>query len=257
MKLLTLREWFVPLLALAWLGWAQERAPIGYKDTPRLPDSDWLVHDADRPRPARVEPGQNGGPPSDALVLFDGSGLEHWAAGGGPAAWTLVDGAMEVNGSGSIESRQAFGDVQLHLEWMAPHEPDVTSQAKGNSGVFLMGRYEVQVLDSFANETYADGQAAALYGQFPPDVNACRPDRQWQSYDIVFRAPRFDGERLLEPALVTVIHNGVVVHHARKFLGATAHRAVAQYARHAERLPIVLQDHGNRVRYRNIWVRQL
>jgi len=162
-----------------------------------------------------------------------------------------------VPGAGGIRTRAAFGDVQLHVEWMAPAPPRGAGQDRGNSGVFLMERYEVQVLDSWNNETYADGQAAALYGQYPPLVNASRPPSEWQSYDIVFRAPRFEGERLLEPARVTVFHDGVVVHHAREFLGATRHREVATYEPHAAELPLALQDHGDPVRFRNIWIRRL
>lgn len=231
--------------------------PVGYTDTPHLPGSEWRVHDADRPRPEVVTPGRAGSPPSDAIVLFDGSGLDEWRSGKEVATWDLVDGAMVVNGSGSIESARAFGDCQVHLEWAAPAVVDSSSQGRGNSGVFLMGRYELQILDSYENESYADGQAAAMYGQRPPAVNACRAPGEWQTYDIVFRAPRFEGEELREPARVTLIHNGVVVHHDEAFIGATTHRAVASYAPHAERLPLALQDHGNPVKYRNIWVREL
>ena len=165
---------------------------------------------------------------------------------------------MEVNGSGTIETVELFGDCQLHVEWATPAKPEGKSQGRGNSGVFLMGRYEIQVLDSFENRTYADGQAAAMYGQRPPDVNACRPPGEWQSYDILFRAPRFTGDGQLEsPAVVTVVHNGVLVHHAQPFIGATTHRAVAKYTPHPPEGPIALQDHGNPVRFRNIWVRRL
>jgi hypothetical protein len=235
----------------------QQAGPPGYRDTPNLPGSRWRVHDADRPRPRAVQPGQGSLPPSDAVVLFDGSSLEAWKSADGAAQWRLVDGAMEVNGTGDIETKEAFGDVQLHLEWMTPDEPKAQSQGKGNSGVFLMGRYEVQILDSHANDTYADGQAAALYGQYPPDVNASRPSGEWQSYDICFVAPRFEGDRLLEPARITVMHNGVLVHHARELVGATVHRDVARYVPHPDQLPLRLQDHGNPVRYRNCWLRRL
>ena len=163
---------------------------------------------------------------------------------------------MEVNGSGSMQTKQEFGDCQLHLEWASPGKAESNSQGRGNSGVFLMGRYEVQILDSFENESYADGQAAALYGQFPPLVNASRGPGEWQSYDIVFEAPRFDGEELASPARVTVFHNGIVVHHGQAMIGATTHRAVAQYSPHGPG-PIQLQDHGNPVRFRNVWVRPL
>jgi hypothetical protein len=189
--------------------------------------------------------------------LFNGTDLSQWKCGDKPADWKLTDGAMEVNGSGSLETREQFGDVQLHLEWAAPAKLESSSQGRGNSGVFLMGRYEVQVLDSFENRSYADGQAAAMYGQNPPLVNACRKPGDWQSYDIIFRAPRFDGETLVSPAVLTLLHNGVLVQNAEAFLGATAHRSLPQYSAHPASGPIGLQDHGNPVRYRNIWVRRL
>lgn len=241
-----------------------EKRLTGYTDTPQLPGSSWRVHDAERPRPAIVLPGrpgtpeQVGTPPSDALVLFDGRSLDAWQQAGKarqPAGWELREGAMVVNGTGSIETRMAFGDCQLHLEWRTPAEPRGSSQERGNSGVFLMGRYEVQVLDSYENETYADGQAAALYGQLPPLVNASRPPGEWQSYDIVFRAPRFEEGELVEPARITLLHNGVLVHHDRAFIGATTHRAVASYREHPSTGPIQLQDHGSPVEFRNIWIR--
>ncbi len=229
----------------------------GYDDTPYLPGGTWRVHDKARPRPSVVTPADGANllarPPADATVLFDGTDLSQWK--GGP--WTLVDGALEVNGKGSIETVQHFGDVQLHVEWRSPPTVESESQGRGNSGVFFFGRYEVQVLDSFENPTYADGQAAALYGQQPPLVNACRAPGEWQSYDIVFIAPRFDGDELVSPAVVTVVHNGVLVQHAVELIGGTAHRAVATYAPHGPTGPIMLQDHGNPVRFRNIWVRAL
>jgi hypothetical protein len=226
---------------------------VGYTDTPFLPGGKWRVHDASRPAPPVVTPGADGAPPSDAIVLFDGTSLDAWS--GGP--WDVRDGAMVVNGAGGIETKRTFGDVQLHLEWAAPADVAGESQGRGNSGVFLMGRYEVQILDSFENRTYSDGQAAALYGQHPPLVNACRPPGEWQSYDIVFRAPRFEGEKLVSPARATVLHNGVLVQDAVEFIGATTHRAIAQYSPHAPEGPIGLQDHGNPVRFRNIWARAI
>jgi hypothetical protein len=166
---------------------------------------------------------------------------------------------MEVaRGTGAIETVRGFGDVQLHLEWQSPAIVRGSGQGRGNSGVFLMGRYEIQILDSYQNETYADGQAAALYGQHPPLVNVSRAPGEWQTYEIVFRRPRFaaDGS-LLRPAVVTVLHNGVVVHASQDMTGATAHMRRAVYEAHADRLPISLQDHGDLVRFRNIWVREL
>lgn len=250
------------LAALApTLTWLQhgDAPPTGYTDTPELPGSEWRVHDDARPRPDVVRPGTLRTAPSDATVLFDGSGLGAWQreGGGADARWAVADGAMTVNGTGTIETREHFGDVQLHLEFATPAEVVSSSQGRGNSGVFFLGRYEVQILDSYDNVSYADGQAAAMYGQYPPLVNASRPPGEWQTYDIVFRAPRFDGDELAEPAVVTVFHNGIVVHHAREFIGATGHRAVATYAPHPPEGPIRLQDHGNPVRFRNVWVRRL
>ena len=231
---------------------------VGYTDTPQLPNSPWRVHDAERPRPQVVKPGTAGAAPSDAVVLFDGSDLSAWTGGNSEARWRLADGYMEVNGTGSIQTRQEFGDCQLHVEWASPAEVKGRSQGRGNSGVFLMGRYEVQVLDSYQNKSYADGQAAALYGQQPPAVNASRGPGEWQSYDIVFVAPRFnDDGALISPARVTLFHNGVLVHHDHTLIGATTHQKVARYHKHPPKGPLQLQDHGNPVRFRNIWVREL
>jgi hypothetical protein len=230
---------------------------VGYKDTPLLPGGRWHVHDGDRPPPPVVTAEGCGVAPSDAIVLFDGHDLSAWKSGDKPAAWKVENGYAEVNGSGNIETRAAFGDCQLHIEWAEPEKVEGESQGRGNSGVFLMGAYEVQVLDSFDNRTYADGQCGALYGQEPPLVNVCKKSGEWQSYDILFRAPRFEGQKLIAPALVTVLQNGVVLHHASEFLGATAHRALAKYTPHPAQAPLALQDHGNPVRYRNIWIRKL
>ena len=226
---------------------------------------EWAIHDLNRPVPAIVDPGtastpdQPGRPPSDAVVLFDGKDLSRWRSEkGGPAAWKVEKGYMEVvKGTGPIQTAQPFGDCQLHVEWAAP-PPVGESQERGNSGVFLMGQYEVQILDSYGNRTYADGQAAAIYGQYPPLVNASRPPGEWQVYDIVFEAPRFAADGKLEkPARVTVLHNGVVVHHADEPTGPTAHKARPPYKAHPDKLPISLQDHGNPMRFRNIWIREL
>lgn len=225
---------------------------VTYDDTPFLPGGEYRVH-GERPWPEVVTPGEAGSPPSDAVVLFDGSDLSQWTGG----EWTLRDGYVEVAGGGSLVSRREFGSIQLHIEFQTPAVVQGASQGRGNSGVFLMGRYEIQVLDSFENRTYPDGQCAALYGQYPPDVNSSRPPGHWQSYDVVFRAPRFDGEEMVEPARATVFHNGVLVHANREFLGATTHRNVARYSPHPPAGPISLQDHGNPVRYRNVWVREL
>jgi hypothetical protein len=238
-------------------------AKVGYTDTPMLPGSKWKVHDAERPQPKVIEPpaastqDAPGKPPSDAVVLFNGLDLSAWKGRDGDAKWQVDAGAMMVNGTGDIETKEPFGDCQLHLEWCAPREVKGDSQGRGNSGVYFMGRYEVQVLDSYENVTYADGQAAAIYGQFPPLVNACRKPGEWQTYDIVFVAPRFDGERLVQPARVTVFHNGVLVHHNQELIGAAAHKAVGKYTPHPAAGPLRLQDHGDPVRFRNIWLRRL
>lgn len=239
---------FSLLLGLAYAG-AQQ---VGYTDTPLIPGSKWRVHDATRVPPRVVTPPGHGTAPSDAIVLFDGTSLDEWS--GGP--WEVADGVMTVNGKGAIRTKREFGDCQLHLEWASPAEIKGQSQGRGNSGVFLMGRYEVQVLDSYDNVTYADGQASALYGQTPPLVNACRPPGEWQSYDIIFEAPHFEDGAMTTPAHITVLHNGVVTHHRRALLGSTTHKAVAKYGEHGPG-PIQLQDHGSPVRYRNIWVREL
>ncbi len=237
---------------------------VGYDDTPFLPGSEWRVHDKNRPPAEVVNPGMRDlpvPPPDGAIVLFDGVDLSQWGSeskdGSKDASWAVTDGYAEVNGTGNIETRASFGDCQLHLEFRTPKPPKGDSQGRGNSGVFLMGRYEIQVLDSFENRTYADGQCAAMYGQTPPLYNASLQPGEWQSYDITFRAPKFAEGKLVTPATVTVVHNGVIVHANQAFLGATQHRAVATYSAHEAELPIALQDHGDPVRYRNIWIRRL
>ncbi|HMA42720.1 MAG TPA: DUF1080 domain-containing protein [Gemmatimonadales bacterium] len=223
----------------------------------------WPQHSMDRPQPPVVTPapaGEPGAAPSDAVVLFDGKDLSRWAGDSGQAApWKVENGYVEIApGSGNIHTRQGFGDCQLHVEWMAPAPPHGEGQERGNSGVYLMSRYEVQVLDSYDNTTYPDGQAAAVYGQFPPLVNASRPPGQWQTYDIVFHRPRFDAQgKLLSPARLTVVHNGILVQDDVVLSGPTAHQRRPPYAAHPDSLPLLLQDHGNPVRYRNIWIRPL
>ena len=241
--------------------------PKGYSDTPRLPDSQWRVHDIDRPAPPVVRPPtfstqeRAGEPPSDAVVLFDGRSLDAWTGrNGGVAPWNLVAGdAMEVEPrSGNIQTRESFGSCQLHVEWSAPTEITADSQGRGNSGVFLLGLYEVQVLDGYDNPTYADGLTASIYGQHPPLVNACVPPGAWHAYDIVFESPRYDSGKLVAPAFMTVFHNGVVVQHRQRIQGPTKHRALANYDEpHGPEGPLVLQDHGDRVRFRNIWIRRI
>ena len=241
--------------------------PKGYSDTPRLPDSQWRVHDIDRPAPPVVRPPtfstqeRAGEPPSDAVVLFDGGSLDAWTGrNGGVAPWNLVAGdAMEVEPrSGNIQTRESFGSCQLHVEWSAPTEITADSQGRGNSGVFLLGLYEVQVLDGYDNPTYADGLTASIYGQHPPLVNACVPPGAWHVYDIVFESPRYDDGKLVAPAFMTVFHNGVVVQHCQRIQGPTKHRALTNYDEpHGPEGPLVLQDHGDRVRFRNIWIRRI
>lgn len=227
---------------------------------------DWSQHDWSRPRPPVVDPGtastaeRPGKAPSDAVVLFDGTRVDAWVGmDGSPPKWVVKDGALEcVRGSGYLRTLQAFGDCQLHVEWAAPLPAEGTSQGRGNSGVFLMGQYEVQVLDSYDNVTYADGQAAAAYGQYPPLVNASRPPGQWQTYDILFTRPRFnDRGEVISPARLTVLHNGVLVQHQVELVGPTGWLERAPYRKHPDKLPLSLQDHGNPVRYRNIWIREL
>lgn len=243
-------------LCVVWLTCIGAGAPA---NTP----SGWLIHDMDRPQPPVVTPGPLSlpvPPPSDARVLFDGTDLKQWrSVEGGPAKWIVRDSHMEsVPDSGKLVSADGFGDIQLHVEWAAPSKPAGVGQDRGNSGVFLMGEYEIQILDSFGNKTYPDGQAAAIYGQYPPLVNACLPPGEWQSFDISFRRPRFDHEgTLLSPARIDLLHNGVWVHINRELWGPTSWLQNRVYEAHAERLPLSLQDHGNPIRYRNIWVREL
>jgi hypothetical protein len=229
-------------------------------------DTKWKIHDPNRPLPAVVDPGtsstqdSSGRAPSDAVVLFDGKDLAHWSHKDGSAPkWKVENGYAEVVAkTGYIYTREAFGDCQLHVEFMEPTPPKGESQERGNSGVFLMGLYEIQVLDSYENKTYADGQASAVYGQYPPLVNASRAPGQWQSYDIIFHGPRFakDG-KLLRPARVTVLHNGVLVQDNVQPTGPTEHGERPPYKAHPEKLPLGLQDHGDPVRFRNIWIREL
>jgi hypothetical protein len=236
------------------------KAPTGYDDTPMQPDGKWRIHDGNRPRPKVVTPGGfvSIPPPDDATVLVGGgSDLSKWQmASGAPAAWSMSDGVVHT-GKGFVQTKATFMDVQLHVEFATPSQVSGDSQERGNSGVFLPGGFEIQVLDSFNNLTYADGQAAAMYGQHPPMVNASRGPGEWQSYDITFKAARFNGDTLVTPAIVTVLHNGVLVHHARPFWGGTTHKAIVPYRPAMARGPIRLQDHGNPVRYRNVWVREL
>ena len=243
------------LNVLALMTLASTPAPSGAQQ--------WPVHAMDRPRPPVVDPGPERPPvppPSDAIVLFDGKSLSQWQSqDGSPAKWVVRDGYVEVApGAGPMLTKRGFGDVQLHIEWATPTPPRGEGQERGNSGVFLMSFYEIQVLDSYDNDTYPDGQAAAVYGQTPPLANASRPPGQWQSYNIVFHRPRFasDGS-VRDSARVTVFHNGVLVQDNTIITGRTVHAARARYEPHADELPLLLQDHGNPIRYRDIWIREL
>jgi hypothetical protein len=203
--------------------------------------------------PKVVTPGTNGSPPSDAVVLFDGKGLSEWDN----QNWKVENGEM-VAARGDIRSKKSFGDCQLHIEWSAPVPAKGEGQGRGNSGLFLMNTYEIQILDSYKNETYHDGQAGAIYKQTPPQVNAMRPPGEWNSYDIIWTAPRFnDDGSLKSPAYITAIHNGVLILNHFELKGDTPFTRPPQYKKHADRLPIRLQDHGNPVRFRNIWVREI
>lgn len=238
----------------------------GYTDTPVLPGQKWKVHDSGRPLPYRVTPGAKpGDPPSDAVVLFNGKDLSAWIeqpkrgrGKAGTPSWKVENGYFEVVPKmGDIYTKESFGDVQLHLEWSHPVDIEDAGQDKGNSGIIFQGRYEVQVLESFDNDTYADGQAGAIYGQFPPLVNPTRKPGEWQVYDIVFEAPRFDGAKLVSPPYATVILNGVVLHNRKEFIGQMAHRIHKPFEPHALEQPLLLQNHNSRVRFRNIWIRRL
>lgn len=223
-----------------------------------LPGIEW-------PEPAVVTPGEpTNRPPSDAIVLFDGTDLSAWTDGAG---WRVDDGDLIV-GHEDIRTRQAFGDCQVHLEWMIPSSMPGRGQGRGNSGIYfaphynrqydVWNKYEIQILDSYRNKTYFDGQAGAVYKQSPPMVNAMRPNDQWNTYDILWTRPRFNDDGTLKsPAYVTLIHNGVLLHNHFELIGATCWLAPAAYAKHADKLPIGLQNHGNPVRFRNIWVREL
>lgn len=225
----------------------------------------YIVHNKNAPQPKVITPptestqDKPGTAPSDAIVLFSGGDLSKWESDKGEAAnWKLEDEYMEVvKKTGSIRTKRGFGDCQLHIEWTTPSIVKGSGQKRGNSGVFLMGKYEVQVLDSYDNTTYTDGQAAAIYGQNPPMVNASRPPGQWQSYDIIFHRPIFKGKKLKKPATITVLHNGVLVQDHWVIKGTTLHKRHAFYQPHPDKMPLTLQNHGDPVRYRNIWIREL
>lgn len=225
-------------------------------------DSGWKpeLTEVWEPEPEIVTPGIGTAPPSDAIVLFDGKDLSKWesAKDGGKARWKLEDGAMTaVKDAGDIRTKESFGDCQLHIEWRTPSKVVGESQGRGNSGIFLQSTYEVQVLDSYDNLTYSNGQAASIYKQSMPLVNACRPPGEWQTYDIIYRAPRFKSNGELDyPAYITVIQNGVLVQNHTQIRGHTPYIGLPEYHEHGD-LPLRLQDHNNPVSYRNIWIRRL
>jgi hypothetical protein len=243
-------------------GMIAQQSPVGYDDTPMQPNGKWRIHDGRRPQPRVVNPGPAPAAPlpvpADATVLIGTSDdLSAWQmADGSPATWIIKNGVVST-GKGRIETKAQFTDFQLHVEFATPSEVKGNSQDRGNSGVFLLGKFEIQVLDSYQNRTYPDGQASAMYGQYPPLVNTSRPPGEWQTYDIVFTAPHFKAGTLDKPATVTVLHNGVVVHHATAFWGPTTHKQILPYTTDCAAGPIALQDHGNPVRYRNVWIRPL
>ncbi|AWB65670.1 DUF1080 domain-containing protein [Saccharobesus litoralis] len=247
---------------------SQDKIP-GYTNTPLVPGTKWHVHDPNRPQPKIVTTAGpiSQPPPSDAIVLFDGQSMDAFARSWGnknPVEWLIKDGVVTIQKdpktgkNQSIRTKQSFGDMQLHVEWRSPAQLEKHPPARGNSGLFLMGRYELQIMQSHNNKNYPDGQAAAVYGQTPPLVNASRPADEWNSYDIVFEAPEFDKEgNVLKKAHVTVFHNGVLVQLRTPILGPTRHKKTTPYKAHKAKEPLVIQDHGSPVSFRNIWVREL
>lgn len=245
-----------------WETWGQTLAHAkdgsgvrGYKDTPIQPWSGFQVHDADRPAPKRIDPGPfraSAPAPADAIVLFDGKDLSHWQSNN----WRIVDGCLEA-AAGNLATKQNFGDCQIHVEWMTPTNLTGHLFDRGNNGVLLMGLYEIQIFDSFNEKLYPDGQCGAIYGQTPPLVNVCRKPGEWQSYDMVFTAPKFAGGKLAQPARVTLFHNGVLVQNNQEIHGETMHRALPEYKSKASAGPLALAGHNCPVRFRNIWLRQL
>jgi len=239
----------IGLLALAGAGYAQAD-----KDAPAQTEV-W------KPVPAVVTPGQTStSAPSDAIVLFDGKNTSAWKGNdGGAVKWTVADGAMTIaGGTGQIITKEAFGDCQLHIEWRTPSEVKGDGQGRGNSGILLMGKYELQVLDSYNNPTYSNGQAASIYKQFMPLKNASRKPGEWQVYEVVFMAPRFNEDGTIKiPANITVIHNGVLVQNHATLFGSTEYIGIGKYVKHGDKESLTIQDHGNPVSYRNIWIRNL
>ncbi|ADE53664.1 3-keto-disaccharide hydrolase [Coraliomargarita akajimensis] len=240
-------------------GFHQYKAWGSGPDAPLIPGTEFGVHQDDRPQPERVRPGAyvahgSKQAPEDAIILFDGTSLDAF----GKTEWTIENGSI-IAGKGNLQTRQAFGDCQLHIEWRTP-DPKLAADkpsSMGNSGIFFMWRYELQIFDSYSCQIYADGSAGAIYGQTPPLVNACRQPGEWQSFDIYFKAPIFEGDKLAEHGRITVWHNGVLIQHDTEILGKTMHRKPPLIEAHAARLPLALQGHQSPVAFRNIWIRAL
>ena len=234
----------------------------GYTDTPLIPGTPWRVHDQARPQPKIIAPGVGDlgtTPPNDAIVLFDGKNLDQWIrTDGKPIERGIQDGAFDIVQTGQLRTKQEFGDFQLHIEWRPPElKEGFDRMNQGNSGLFLMGLFEIQIIESKASYIYADGNAGAIYGQHPPMVNPARGPLEWQSFDVFFSTPKFDGETLKTPATTTVIYNGVLVHHCQQIFGTTQHREVPGRYPVSEKGPLTLQDHHSPVEFRNIWIRPL
>jgi len=265
MKLDLSRTTICALLSLGSAGWAADlNGPVFYGDAPDE-HHPWAVHDRNRPQPKLVTPGtfsspeQPGKPPSDAVILFGGADLSGWEfeKDGSPAKWVIVDGAVQSSQNGDIRTKAKFGDCQLHLEWAAPRAVEGDSQGRGNSGIFLMGMMEIQVLDNYNNPTYADGFAGSVYGISPPLANALRPPGEFQVYDIVFRRPIYRDGQPIDPGYVTVFLNGVLVQDHTPLEGPGGHMGRSKAGPFPEKGPLKLQDHGNPVRFRNMWYRAL
>ncbi|MEO0796090.1 MAG: DUF1080 domain-containing protein [Verrucomicrobiota bacterium] len=227
------------------------------EETPIIPGSIYRVHQGDRPQPKRVIPpafeaGEVVPPPSDAIVLFDGGNLDQFR----PNGWLLEAGVLTA-GKGGLVTKDAFGDCQFHIVWRAPNPPTGKPSRMGNSGIYFMWRYELQIFDSYSCEIYADGSAGAIYGQTPPLVNASRPPGEWQTFDVIFEAPRFEGDKLIKPAYMTVFHNGILVQDHTELFGGTTHKSIAEYSAHPNRLPLLIQGDKSPVQFKQIWIREL
>jgi len=260
-----MKKWTLVLATLlgGMIGYAQEEGfhqyeLPGYTDTPLLPGGEFRVHQKDRPLPQRVIPpdlnaAAESSAPSDATVLFDDKNLDHFQ----PTSWPVKEGVL-IADKGNLLTKSAYGDCQFHVDWRSPNSAQGSPSNMGNSGILFMGLYELQIYDSFSSKIYADGSAAAIYGQIPPLVNACRKPGEWQTYDVIFMAPKFDKDgKLLEAARITVLHNGVLVQNNTKILGPMAYKATYPYKAHAAKLPLMIQGHNSPVEFRNIWIREL